>query len=86
METILVDCHVKVNNITFLKWSGVRDTMADDLINGCATAAREPIVVQRRGIATLLDDEFVNNSINFLSCDTHCDGSMTNIKGLSGNS
>lgn len=34
MESILVDCNIKVDNITVFQWSVVWNTVANDFIDG----------------------------------------------------
>jgi len=86
MVPIDIGCHIKVHNVAFLQGSRVGNSVANDLIDGSAAGSGECVVVQRRGVAAVRDNEFVNNFVNFLSSDSGCNNRVSSIEGLSRNS
>lgn len=47
MEAADITADVDVDDVTFLKWSGVWDSMTDDLIDRSATTPWELVIIQR---------------------------------------
>lgn len=47
MEAVDVAADVDVDDVTFLEWSGVWDSMTDDLIDRSATTSWELVIIQR---------------------------------------
>ena len=47
METIFVSTNINIYNVSFLEFSGVRDTVADYFVDRGATTSRELIVIER---------------------------------------
>lgn len=85
METVLVNCDIKIYYISVLNGSGIRNSMAYHLIYWRAAATRETVVVKGRRVAILRYNELVDYSINFLSGDSYCYSSVTKIKSIPGN-
>ena len=85
MESVFVGRHIQIDNVAFLKWSRIRNSMANNFIYRGATTARESVIVQRRRVSSLRNDKFVDNSVNFFSCHACFDRCMTSIQSLSRN-
>ena len=47
MNSIFVDSNVEVDDITVLERSAIRNTVADDLVDGCAEGFGEFEVIER---------------------------------------
>ncbi|MEY4361526.1 MAG: hypothetical protein RL391_832, partial [Actinomycetota bacterium] len=62
--------HVEVDDVAIVENRGVRDAVADHLIEGCAHALRVAVVVERAWIRTTLDREIVDENIDVVGGDT----------------
>ena len=79
VEAIIVCSHIKVNDVAFLQWPCIGNSMTDDFINWCTTTSWEAIVIEWRWISSLTGNVFVHNLIDFLCCHARCNCSMTCI-------
>ena len=77
MEAFIVCSHIEVYYITFFQGSSIRYSMANDLVDRCAAATGETIVIQRRWISIILDNVVMYNLIDLLCGYSWLDYCMT---------
>lgn len=71
---------VTIANVSILKRSDIRNTMANYFVYRSATASWKVIVIQRRWIAVSFDTSFMDSSVNLSSCYTHLAGTCCFIQ------
>lgn len=89
MISLVIYSHIQVHNISILEFSGIWDTMANNLIHRTkliitkldlrTNTFREEVVIQRGWIRITLYTFFQHNLINFLSCDTNTNSTSSSI-------
>ena len=83
MISIVVCCHVEVEDIAILNGSCVWNSVADNLIDWGAATAREIVVVARRRVSSCIDNIIVHDFVNFFSCHSHFHCCVTGIQSFS---
>ena len=83
MKSVLVHADVEVDDVSRLQRSRVRDPMTNYLVDGRAAATRKTIIVERRGICSLSNDEIVDNPVDLFSGHTRLGSAMPRIDGTS---
>lgn len=63
----------KVDDITILQRTLIRNTVTDNLVDGSANALRVTMVVERAGIAIPLDRLFEHDFVNLIRGHAGCD-------------
>ena len=66
MHAVQVGGDVQVEDVAVLQHRGVRDTVADDLIQGSAHGLGVAAVVNGRGVGAVIADVLVNQHINLI--------------------
>lgn len=85
MEPILVNRDVEVHDVALFKWSCIWNAVANDFVDTRAAGSREVVVVQRRGVSVLTDNEVMNCLIYLFSGHARLYQRVSKIKCLSAN-
>mmetsp|Transcript_17809 Transcript_17809/g.34815 ORF Transcript_17809/g.34815 Transcript_17809/m.34815 type:complete len:251 (-) Transcript_17809:213-965(-) len=83
MVPIVENCDIDVDHIPLLQNRlFVGDAVADHLVDGCADALREVVVVQGGGVTPPLDRLLMNQDVEVLGADTRCDRLPCDVEHL----
>jgi hypothetical protein len=80
MEPILVDRDIAVDDVTILKRSEVRNSMANDLIDTGTETLREFVIVQWTWVSVMRDDAFMDDTVYLIGRHSFLTCSMGRVK------
>ena len=80
----LTEGNVEVDNVAVLEGTLVRDTVADDLVDGRADRLGELCVVEGRGVAVALDAGLVADTVELVGGDADADMGRDEVEHLAG--
>jgi hypothetical protein len=84
MKAVQISRHIEVNNVSFFKFSSIRNSMTNYFVDRCAATARESIVIQRGGVATVTGDIVVDGLVDRLCGDADGDKGVAGIERFTG--
>jgi hypothetical protein len=74
--------NIKIDDVSILQWTGVRDAMADNFIDWHAKALWKPVVIERRGVHATLNASSKHGLVNLLPGHSRTNHGAANIKDL----
>jgi len=66
MHSIVIEGHVKIHDVAFNQFSLIRDTVADDFVDGSANRFRKLSIIQGGGVRVPVESSLMNNCIDFI--------------------
>jgi hypothetical protein len=83
MESFLIDCHIQIYYVSGLERAAIRYPMAYNLIDARAQGFGELVIVIRRRICLMFDNEVMHLGIYLISGDPRLDQRVSEIESFS---